>query len=345
MRLMHQDPVGGTMKFQIESEDDIWHLYNVLENGDLVVASTHRREEKSADKIRAERSEKKRMTLGVRVEKIEFSEFDLRLRVLGVIEEGPQDIGQYHTLIFETGDVLTLGKNHWRETQIERLKRAMHDSKKPRIVFVALDQDDATIAVLRQFGMKELATIRSGRSGKQYVEKESGGDYHAEIAFKLEALLDPGTPLVVLGPGFAKESLIEDGKQRFPALFSLVTSYHTGQSGMAGIHEMMKKGLGAEVLRDSRVAMEVKMVETVLENIATDGPVAYGPNEVENAAKAGAVETLLVLDSLIRGKDFDRLVREVELQKGEVVVVSEHHDAGRELEAISGVAALLRYKI
>ena len=345
MRLLHQDPAGGIMKMQIESEDDIWHLYNVLEGGDLVTASTQRREEKSADKIRAERAEKKRMTLGVRVEKIEFSDFDLRLRVLGTIEEGPQDIGQHHTLVFETGDTLTLAKEHWRETQVDRLRRAMEDSRKPRIVFVAMDQDEASIAVLRQFGMKELAVVRSGRSGKQYVEKDAGGDYHQEIVAKVESLMEPGTPLVVLGPGFAKEALIEDGKQRFPGIFSSATSYHTGQSGMAGIHEMMKKGLGAEVLRDSRVATEVKLMESVLEGIAKDGLATYGPQEVEAAANAGAVETLLVLDSLLRERDLDSLVRSVESQKGDVVVVSEQHDAGRELESLSGVAAILRYRI
>ncbi|MGE4275386.1 MAG: mRNA surveillance protein pelota, partial [Candidatus Methanomethylophilaceae archaeon] len=250
-----------------------------------------------------------------------------------------------HTLVFETGDILTLTKEHWRDTQVGRLHRAMEDSRKPRIVFVAMDQDEASIAVLRQFGMKELAVVRSGRSGKQYVEKDAGLDYHGEIAAKLQSVIEPGTPLVVLGPGFAKEALIEDGKQRFPEVFSQAASYHTGQSGMAGIHEMMKKGLGAEVLRDSRVALEVSLMETVLERLGKDGLVTYGPQEVESAAKVGAVETLLVLDSLIRERDLDSLVRNVESQGGEVVVVSEQHDAGRELESLSGVAALLRYHV
>ncbi len=345
MRLLKQDPANGVMKMQIESEDDVWHLYNVLESGDLVIASTTRREEKSADKLRAERGEKRRMTLGIRVEKIEFSDFDLRLRVLGVIEEGPQDVGQHHTLIFETGDILTLSKEHWRETQVDRLRRAMDDSRKPQVVFVAMDRDEATIAVLRQFGMKELALVRSGRSGKQYEERGSGDDYFGEIAAKLESVLEDGTPLVVLGPGFAKESLIEEGKQRFPEIFSRASSYHTGQTGMAGIHEMMKRGMGAEVLRDSRVAMEVKLMESLLEGIGKDGLATYGPGEVEVAAQAGAVETLLILDSLLRERDLDRLVAAVEAQRGDVVVVSEQHDAGKSLDSLGGVAALLRYQV
>ncbi len=165
MRVLGEDFSSGDVRLQVESEEDLWHLFNVIEAGDLVTASTTRREEKSADKIRAEKMEKKRMTLGIRIEKIDFSDEDLRLKLLGTIETGPQDIGQHHTLIFENGDNLTLHKDRWRTTQIERIRRAVTDSKKPRIIFVSLDQDEATIAVLRQFGLKEITTIRSGRSG------------------------------------------------------------------------------------------------------------------------------------------------------------------------------------
>ncbi len=46
---------------------------------------------------------------------------------------------------------------------------------------------------------------------------------------------------------------------------------------MTGIHELMKSGLGSEVVQDSRVAQETKMVEDVLTEIAKDGMVSYGP--------------------------------------------------------------------
>ena len=237
MRILNEDASAGSMRIQIETDEDIWHLYNVIEVGDLVTASTTRREEKSADKLRAERAEKKRMTLGVRIEKIEFSEDDLRLKLLGTIENGPQDIGQHHTLIFENGDSMTIEKRHWRDTQIERLRRAVSESKKPRIVFVSLDQDEATVAVLRQFGLKEVTTVRSGRSGKQYAEKPSVDNYHAEIASKVVPLMEANMPLVLLGPGFEKETLAEDLKKMDPETFKKIYVYHTGQSGMCGINE------------------------------------------------------------------------------------------------------------
>ncbi len=342
---MGEDPSSESVKLQVETDEDLWHLYNIVEVGDLVTASTTRREEKSADKLRAEKMEKKRMTLGIRIEKIEFSEEDLRLKLLGTIETGPQDIGQHHTLIFENGDSMTIQKKRWRTTQIERVQRAVSDSKKPRIVFVSLDQDEATIAVLRQFGLKEITTIRSGRSGKQYEEKPSVDGYHGEIHSKLKFLLEPNMPLVLLGPGFEKETLAEDLKKIDPETYKKIYVYHTGQSGMVGINELMKGGMGADVLKESSIGTELEAVEQLMTAISKDGLGTYGPDEVMSAAMSGAVDKLLILDKKVREQDLDDMVRAVESQKGSVIIVSSQHDGGKILESLGGIGALLRYKI
>jgi len=345
MRVLSEDASSGSIRLQVETDEDLWHLYNIIEVDDLVTASTTRREEKSADKLRAEKMEKKRMTLGIRIKKIEFSEEDLRLKLLGIIETGPQDIGQHHTLIFENGDSMTIQKEKWRATQLERVKRAVNDSKKPRIVFVSLDQDDATIAVLRQFGLKEIASVRSGRSGKQYEEKPSVDGYHGEIYSKLKLIMEPNMPLVLLGPGFEKETLAEDLKKIDPETFKKIHVYHTGQSGMVGINELMKAGMGADVLRESSVGAEIEAVEQLMTEIAKDGLGTYGPDEVMNAAMSGAVDKLLILDSKVREQDLDDIVRAVESQKGTVIIVSSQHDGGKELAALGGMGAILRYKV
>lgn len=345
MRILAEDPANESVKLLVESDEDLWHLYNIIEVEDLVTASTTRREEKSADKLRAEKMEKKRMTLGIRIKKIEFSEDDLRLKLLGTIETGPQDIGQHHTLIFENGDSMTIQKKKWRATQLDRVRRAVSESKKPRIVFVSLDQDEATIAVLRQFGLKEIATVRSGRSGKQYEEKPSVDGYHGEIHSKLKILLEPNMPLVLLGPGFEKETLAEDLKKIDPELYKKIHVYHTGQSGMVGINELMKAGMGADVLKESSVGVEIEAVEQLMTAIAKDDLGTYGPNEVMNAAMSGAVDKLLILDSKVREQDLDDIVRAVESQKGTVIIVSSQHDGGKELAALGGMGAILRYKV
>ncbi|AGI47556.1 putative translation factor pelota [Thermoplasmatales archaeon BRNA1] len=341
---MGRSPGTGEIKVMPETDDDIWHLFNVIQVGDIVTASTTRRDEKADDKLRAERAEKIRMTLGVRIEKIEYDDDALRMRLLGVIETGPQDIGQHHTLMIEPGSPLTVGKYKWKKTQIDRLESASKDTVKPRIVFVSLDQDDATVAIMRQSGLKEVVTVRSMRSGKQYDEKGKPFDYHGEIISKLSAVATPDMPLVILGPGFEKETLAEDVKKLPKGTFGNVYVEHTGQSGMVGVNELIKSGLGSQILKESAVGTEMEAVEQLMERISKDGLATYGPQQVFDAANAGAVETLLVLDSVIRERDLDDIIRAVETQRGKVVVVSGDHDGGRQLAALGGMGALLRYK-
>jgi len=345
MRILGRDAGAGEIKVLPETDDDIWHLYNVICVGDVIIASTVRRDEKADDKLRAERAEKKRMTLGVRVEKIEYDQDGLRMRLLGTIEEGPQDIGQHHTLMIEPGSPLRIRKARWKMTQIDRLEEAVKDTVKPRIVFVSLDQDEATVAVLRQYGLKEIVTVRSMRSGKQYDEKGKPFDYHGEIISKLNAVATPDMPLVLLGPGFEKEELADDIQRLPKGTFGTVYVQHTGQSGMVGVNELIKSGLGAKILRESTVGTEMELVEELMTQISKDGNVTYGPSQVAAAADAGAVETLLVLDSVLREKDLDSIVRAVESQRGRVIVVSGAHDAGKELASLGGMGALLRYKV
>jgi len=344
MRLLHQDTRTGEIKFQIDNMDDLWHLYNIIDAGDLVMAVTFRREEQKSDKVRSERGEKRRVYLGIRVEKVEFHEFDSRLRVTGVIEQGPQDIGSYHTLNLEEGDPISVFKQNWRPATLDRVRQAVEDSKRPTIVFVALEYDEATIAVLRQYGIQNVATIYGPSSGKMYEQKPDSS-YYDEIIEKLKQIAAGGVPVIILGPGFAKETLLSDGKVKAPEIFKKVFIYHTGQAGMAGIHELMKQGIGAEVLEGSRVAQETNVVEKVLEEIAKGGPVTYGPGEVRQAVEAGAVDLLLVLESILREKSIDRLLKSVEDSRGKIMVVSEHHEAGKKLEALGGIAALLRFRV
>jgi protein pelota len=344
MKILHQDRKSGKIKVQIDSLDDLWHLYNIIRPGDRITGSTFRREEIKTDKLRSERGEKKRMTLTIAVEKLEFQESDSRLRILGTIVEGPQDLGSYHTFNLQEGETITITKDNWPRSALERLQRAVEDSQQPRLIFVAIEYDEALIAMLTQFGIKEIARITRQSVGKMY-EQSDKEDFYGDVIDKLKQVHIDDMPVIILGPGFAKEALLAEGKRRAPEIFTKSFVFHTGQAGIAGIHEIMKKGLGAEVLKDSRVAAETKLVEDVLTEIAKDGLVTYGPGNVERAVTAGAVRTLLIVDSLLRENYIEDIIKKVEEARGTVTIVSEHHEAGKKLKGLGGIAALLRFKI
>lgn len=152
-------------------------------------------------------------------------------------------------------------------------------------------------------------------------------------------------PIVLLGPGFEKEALLKSIKNIDDNRFRDIYVYHTGQSGMVGINELMKTGMGADILRKSSVGYELESVENLMIEISKDGLGVYGQTEVMNAIISGAVEKLLILDTKIREKNLDDIIRMVESKKGSVIIVSSQHDGGKELASLGGIGALLRYKI
>ena len=344
MKIVHQDSRANKVKLRPESIDDLWHLYNLLDVDDQVYATAYRRKEEKADKLRPERTEKVRMLLGIRVGKVEFHESEDRLRILGSIESGPQDIGQHHTLMVGPGDAVAIVKPEWKDVHFERIKRAVEASDRPTVMFVAVEDTEAVIAAARDYGLKEVATITRNPDGKMYDSKPSEDAFVEEIVGKVAPLLH-AQPLVVLGPGFTKEALARKMRDRHPEIADQVIVLSTGQAGMAGIHEAMKRGLGGKVVEESRVARETNAVERLFAAIGADGLFSYGKQHVVTAAESGAVDLLLVLDSSVRDVEVENLLKTVERARGEFMIVSSLHEAGRRLESLGGVAALLRYRI
>jgi len=343
MRVLHRDPKTGEIKLRVENADDLWHLHNLVLPGDLVRASTYRREEVKTDKVRPERGEKVRVTLMIRVEGVEFQPFSDRLRLTGVIVEGPQDLGRHHTLNVAVDDVLSVLKT-WRPHELRRIDESVAAAQKPLVAFLSLDDEEALVAQLRQYGVHELATIHAPGHGKMFPSGDARSVFFDDILTKLR-MTPIGEALVVVGPGFTRDAFLEFLKSRDPALASKVHSHGTAHAGMHGIHEALKAGVGAKVFGESRVGYETRLVERLLEAIATDKPCAYGPAEVGEAVDAGAVETLLVSDAVVRDPGVEEMMRAAESARGTVVLISRHHEAGQKLEALGGIAALLRFPI
>jgi len=344
MKILHQDARTNEIRLLPESLDDLWHLHNLVDEGDIVFATTFRRKEEKPDKLRPERVEKIRMRLGIRVKKVEFHESDDNLRILGTIEQGPQDIGEHHTLMLSFGEPITIVKTEWKTQHFDRIKRAVESSDQPSIIFVSIEDTDAVIAASRQYGLKEHATITRSSSGKMYDTKSNEMEYLDEIVAKLVTIAHGG-PIILLGPGFTKEALAKRIREKAPDLAGSVSIQHTGQAGMAGVSELMKSGVGGMILEESRVAKETRLMEELFAEIGKNGMFSYGDASVKAAAEAGAIRVLLVLDKKLRTPEIDKLLLKVESAKGEFVIVSSLHEAGRRLESLGGVAALLRYKM
>jgi len=346
MQILHKNHKLGMFKLFVDNDDDLWHLSNIIRPGDHVKGLTHRREEGAQDTIRSHKAEKKTMTLTIKCEKIEFVEFSERLRILGVITEGPQDHGCHHTLNIESGSRVTVFKDVWKKHDLDTIKMAVENAKRPTVIFLAIEDDNAVIALLRQYGLEVISDIKGSISGKLYKQKNRGKkEFYAEVSERMCQVLNEDTPLVIIGPGFTKDEFYRLASQDHPDLYKSTYLKATGQAGLAGINEALKLGVKNLYTTDARVLRETQLLDELLTEIARDGNVTYGEKFIEKGLELAAVEMLLLTDCIVREGNGEFLIDKARETGANVTIVSTAHEAGQRLEALGGAAAFLRFKI
>lgn len=358
MKILEKRLKKGFVKVVPQSLDDLWHLYNIVYPGDEVYARTTREVKIEQEYARPKEGRRVSVVLGVWVEKVFWDKSLNRLRVHGVISDIPEDIGgrgTHHTLNVVIDNPLTIVKTKWQKHQVDRLERASH-METPLVTIMSIDDEEYCVANLRQYGVEVKAQKRTRLPGKLEAEKR---DEAIKSFFKsaLQALQETWTslhsPVVILGPGFVKNDFAKYVREKAQDIADAVVDIKgVNSAGLAGIQEALRSGVLAKTLKNIRIAEETRLVEEVLARLgksATD--VTYGKNEVAKATEYGAVERLLVADTMLReASDQDRttienIMRNVEAKGGQVTVISTEHEAGAKLQSLGGIAALLRFPI
>ncbi len=351
MKIIKRDLKTGLLVAQAENLDDLWYLSRVISEGDLVKARTSRLVKAKGDKVRADKGRKRAMTLSVKVEKVEFDRNANRLRILGTIEAGPEDLislGSHHTVELDERGRLDIFKEGWAPHEMKYLRDAEKSARRTRVMICVVGDGDATLALVRERGLHYIDT-RQNLGGK-YVEGRE--DRKKEFYSKLLRLLEDeakreGVKTVILGgPGFEKRNFLDYARGKKSRLGFRAAD--TGSEGRTGVNEILKGGKLEKVLGDARIAREARFMDRLLEEISKGGEAAYGLGEVGRAAESGAIEVLLVADKELRGDSRPKtedLISKAKQTGAEFHVLNSEHEPGRKLEGLGGTAALLRYKI
>ena len=352
MKIIKEDEKEGIVEVFPETLDDLWHLSHIIEVGDNASSKTTRRiQDNTGDKLRSDRGVKKTFYLGLDIENISFHLFTGKLRLTGVITRGPEDLiplGSHHTLEVKLNTPLSIKKTRWPKWSIKRLNQAIEASKKLSAIIVVLEDDTATLGLMRQFGIEYYGPIKGSVSGKRIVDKNRQKNIIQFYEKVIESIskFDSIQNIVLAGPGFVKNDFYDYLKDKHADLAEISIIESTGAGGRNGISEVLKKGTVEKLTSENRVAQEMGAIENLLEEIGKNSSkVAYGARETQNAINLGAVGQLLILDTKVAGENMGEAMDMVENMKGEVMVISSEHEGGKQLESLGGMAAILRYEI
>lgn len=342
MRILKLDKKHCLLKVVPQIEDDLWHLSQIIEKGDRVRGIASR-------KIKGDESrsaERRSIFVEIEVEKVSFQKEGNVLRVSGIVKKASDDsvpLGAAQSIEIMLNKEYTIIKSSIKKHQIERLKKAEKATRKAPIAIVCLDDELASIAILKEFGYEIKSNIRSGKSGKLLEESDWKPAYFNKLIKVLAE--NPTDTLIVAGPGFIKNEFAEFLKEHdFKGKLYIESSSHAGE---AGINEIMKSHALAKITEDAEIVKEAMLIEKLLREIAKDGLATYGSEEVEKAASMHAVAELLVLDKKLveERESVEKLMELVEKANGKVHIFNSEHEPGKKLEALGGVAAFLRYKV
>lgn len=341
MKILASDLKRGIIKININDNNDLWHLENLIEEGDFVTARTMRSVfiEREGRKIKVER---KPMKLKIEVEKVEYHKYANKLRIMGKIVEGPEkvSIGSYHTIEAEIGSILTIEKKKWKKYQLERLKRAQ--LRVPAVLLVVVDFEEATFAQLKESGVSYILELKNPHSMKEEKQEE----FYKNVISEIEKRSEDVKGVVLAGPGFAKEHIFNIIKEKNPKLASRIVQDSCSSASRAGINELLKRKSIQKIVVRSKILEESRLVEEFFYHLnRDDGLATYGFEQVKNAMGMGAIKTLLVSEEKIRDKKVENLAKEVERKGGKVEIISRVHDLGERFSGMSGLGAILRFRI
>ncbi|KAI0510479.1 hypothetical protein KFK09_011081 [Dendrobium nobile] len=328
MKLVRRDlePDGpGSIKIIPEEEDDMWHAYNLISEGDLVQAVTVRkvlRELASGGRD----SERVKLKLEIKVESVDYNKEGSVLRIRGknVLQNEHVKIGQFHTLEVEPHRPFVLRKDVWDSFSLDILHQACDPAASADLAVVLMQEGLAHMFLIG----RSITTTRS-RIETSIPRKHGPAIAGYESALKkfFENVLQSVLKhidfkvvrcLVIASPGFTKDQFRD---------YLLL--------------EAERRSLRPIIENKSRLVLAH----------STSARACYGPRHVEVANERMAIQTLLITDSLFKNADvlarkkYVNLVDFVKNSGGSVHIFSSMHVSGEQLAQLSGIAAILRFPL
>ncbi|KAB2087200.1 hypothetical protein ES319_A04G086600v1 [Gossypium barbadense] len=324
MKIVQQDFAlnpPGSLKIIVEEQDDLWIAYNIIAKGDTFVADTTRRVVSSDNLNRKKPAPRVKIRLQIKVTDVSYEKDSPILRVRGrtLISNKLIPSGSYHTLEIERHKEFDLTKEVWSSDVINTL----HESEK------ASTADLAVIIFQQESGQVFLASKTDSKAASnKFYEK-------VFQAFVKHVNFDNGFRGYLFQEAHRlKMKSIEDNKSRFMMV---------NIGNKSSLKEIFSDQDVMGLIIRTKAGMEIRVYKEFSDLLLLDSDRAcYGPKSVEIAKEMMAIETLLIIDDLVKSKDialrrkYTELAKSVKKAGGKAIVFSSKHVSGEQLAKLTG---------
>ncbi len=341
MRIINKSPTH--VKIKIENLEDIWYLSQMISPEDHVKGTVTRK-----IKMENNKTTRKKYYLTLNVEKIEYQ--TNTLRVLGKTLEEKEDIPKdsYQGMTIEEDSEVVIRKKRWGKNDIKTLNDAVNNSKK-KFLLALFDREEVIFALIKNRGY-ELLERKKEQVPKKYYQTSDENKLLLHLAKDIEEQFNNHEPqkVILAGSSFyitnIKERLADNVKKK--TITTISTNINENEIG-----NILRKNEIKRQLEEIRFAEELSIVEEFLNAIAHE-MATYGFKEVKKAVDFGAVKDLLISSDVMKKyrdedkySEIDNIIKKAENIDSKIFIIDSKTDAGKKLDSLSGIGAVLRYKI
>lgn len=359
----------GYVKLKVESEDDIWELYNLILSGDSVRSVTYRKTHKeNTSGTVSVKIHKLAMTIIVK--STEYGGQTLRVSGFNAIDNEYVKMGQHHTMELKLGSELILYKKSWdwlARTRLEESCRKKIGAGDDILVLLIGNGVANMFLVSSQKTVKLFSVSHNITRGQNnnHPYKESKHKFFQMITQNLFSHLnfEDLDNIILGGPGFYKNDFFKylmdsdhHKNKDFTSILKnkrhifIITS--TSSVFQSSIDEILLSEDFQEKLKDTKAFQQVKLIQHFQYLLATNSDlVCYGLKSTENALENNAIEILMVSDALVRSDSIkirSKLANITAMNNslgGKTCIFSSTHNSGKTLDNMSGIAAILRFPV
>ncbi len=347
MRIKDHDRKAGKVIVIPDSADDLWYLRALIGPGDTVTGSSAYKEKLGGADAKTQ-VVKRRVWVSIAVEKVEWSAHAGRVRVVGMVIDGSEEVprGSHHGLDVGEGDEITVVKKSWLPYHYEKLDEAAR-STGARTLVVLFDREKAVFLALRPHGHEILATIEGDVPRKGWEGTGKGSDFMGDIAKQAQELSARigAQHIIAASPAFwraeLERALPADVRKR--VIFSTISD-----PDARALPELLSKQEVQAALADERVARERVIVERMLAALGKD-KLVYGHADIAAALSEGNLAETVVTETAIakareeeKSDEFEALMRKADDVKSAIHLLSTPEACGR-IDGLGGIVGVKRW--
>ena len=339
MRIIHFYDSTNILKLRVDSFDDLYLIQRITTVGDGVEARSFRHFRPNE----SDEGEQKEVRIKIGVEKVELDKAAAKLRFTGKTLSGhPEDfvrLGSYHTLSVGPGDEMELQKNEWRDYIIRRIKQAVAETRKPRLGAIAMDDEKATVAYIKGYGIEIVTEIYSHLSKKMKEQEfaKQKESYFNELISSMKNM--PVDTVILAGPGFTKDDLRKYMADSGIDVGKRLVAVHADDAERSGIRHAMQSSEISKVLEQEHVRKEFDILNLFFQGLRVNASY-HGAEQVNNALNSYTIGIIMVNDSAINDPETQRLLDKADSQKVRIEIFNSEDEAGMQLAHFNGIAGI-----